>query len=144
MLRKLLALIVFVFVVSACAARHLSDSFHACAAGERCMLRGTLELYQGAQAWAALLISGDGCAKLALPEDFYEHYDKCDMVDVEVIGKGFVQPSFAPAGQIVLWYTEQGRKVARGMCDGGIGVFVWSIRSKDMECQWGNEEQLIP
>lgn len=48
-----------------------------------------------------------------------------------VSGRAFELPSFDESnGTITLWYTEQDRKLARGMCDSGLGIYLDTMRSQ--------------
>jgi len=106
--------------------------FNTCVAGEVCTLKGKLELHAGQPAWAALLVSGKECAKLALPDDFYSDARLWDQSEVSVTGRAFKQPADnEKSGIATLWYTEKERKLAMGMCDGGIGLYVDTVRSGD-------------
>lgn len=103
-----------------------------CVPTQRCTLVGRLELYAGQPAWASLLKSGGECAKLALPDDFYGSAATWNGRRVVVVGRAFQQPGVDQGGgNVVLWYTEKGRKLSMGMCDGGVGIYVDSITSHD-------------
>ncbi len=108
-------------------------------------MEGKLQLYAGEPAWAAVLGSGDRCAKLALPDGFYADAKQRNGQRVRVLGHAFEQPAFDESNEMtVLWYTEQDRKLARGICDHGTGVYVESMRLKSGR-EWaaptGNETQ---
>lgn len=110
--------------------RNEKHHFDTCVAGQECTVRGRLVLHAGQPAWAALLVAGNDCAKLALPDSFYIDADKWGESEVVVTGRAFKQPSFDESdGTVTLWYTEKERKLAMGMCDDGIGVYVESMRS---------------
>lgn len=108
-----------------------SDGFDVCTAGQECTAEGVLSLHAGQPpAWVALLEVDDKCAKLALPDEFYRDRQQWDGKKVTVTGRAFVQPSFDESnGMVTLWYTERDRKLALGMCDHGIGIYVESMRS---------------
>lgn len=106
-------------------------SIEACRAGMSCVVSGQLRLHQGQPAWAALVVAGDKCAKLALPDDFYAAAKQWNGSVVEVTGQAFEQPDFDEStGLVMLWYTERDRKLSLGMCDGGVGIYVDSMRSR--------------
>lgn len=47
-------------------------------------------------------------------------------------GRAFAQPSFSEKdGELTLWYTEGDRKNATGVCDGGIGIYIYALRTED-------------
>lgn len=116
--------------VTACVHQPSSEAFSACVAGTQCTLKGKLNLQSGAPAWAALLEAGDSCAKLALPDDFYSDASKWNGKRVEVSGRAFRQPSTDTDDGFITWYTEKERKLAVGVCDGGMGIYVESIKSR--------------
>ena len=106
-------------------------TIEACRAGMPCVVSGELRLHQGQPAWAALVFAGDKCAKLALPDDYYAAAKQWNGSVVEVTGQAFEQPDFDEStGLVMLWYTERDRKLSLGMCDGGVGIYVDSIRSR--------------
>lgn len=106
------------------------DELMSCEIGKTCNISGVLNLRQGEPAWASLLESERSCTKLALPDDFYTNSRDWQGLEVIVIGIAFKQPTFDETnGDIVLWYKEKDRKLAVGMCDSGIGIYVTSIKS---------------
>lgn len=132
--RMLSALIFAISNFSACAipARHDAGfGPNACSAGQQCTLMGKLTLHEGTGAWAALLVSGKDCAKLALPDDFYKDAGYWNHRELVVTGRAFMQPADQDDGMVVFWYTEQERKLSMGMCDGGIGICVDTMRSRN-------------
>lgn len=119
-------------IVAACApVPRLEEDFpiSSCKSGNQCTVSGQLQLHLGQPAWAALVVAGNECAKLALPDEFYAHAAKWKGANVVVTGNGFSQPDFAENGVAILWYSERDRKLSLGMCDGGIGVYVESMRA---------------
>lgn len=119
-----------ILTLSACAHQRSSERFSACVLGEECIVEGKLNLQAGEPAWAALVENGDSCAKLALPESFYSDAQLWNGKKVRVAGRAFQQPKFDDGGgMVVLWYTEKDRKLALGVCDGGPGIYVESMRS---------------
>jgi len=129
----LLIVIVFALGLSGCAIspnRGDAASIDSCQSGSFCTVTGKLRLHQGQPAWAALVVSGDSCAKLALPDDFYAAAAQWNGAVVEVTGQAFAQPGFDDGDLITLWYTERGRKLSMGMCDGGVGIYVESMHSR--------------
>ena len=122
-------------VVSACAmstARDDAASIEACHAGSTCSVTGEMQLHQGQPAWVALVVAGDKCAKLALPDEFYIESKGWNGAAVEVTGGAFEQPDFDEStGMVMLSYTERDRQLSLGMCDGGIGIYVDTIRARD-------------
>ncbi len=131
--RRLLTLgVVITLGLIACSSTpHHDTKLSECTEGQSCTLRGTLQLIPGQPVWASLLVSGNTCAKLALADDFYGEANRWDRADVVVTGRAFKQPTFdESSGQVTLWYTEKERKLAMGMCDGGIGIYVDTMRSR--------------
>lgn len=135
MLSRLLVSGVFGFLVSACATPSPRDEvFGACAPGGECSLTGTLTFHAGQPpAWIAHLEAGGKCAKLALPDDFYENEQlrrRWSGKKVIATGDALSQPRFDESdGQATLWYEEGDRKIAMGMCDQGVVIFVQEMRS---------------
>lgn len=103
----------------------------ACVAGKECTFQGKLSLFAGqVPAWVALVEAKGKCVKLALPDEFYKDKKKWDGKTITVSGRAFEQPSFdESSGAITLWYTEQDRKLALGMCDNGLGIYVDTMHS---------------
>ncbi|MFC3655412.1 hypothetical protein FZ025_14710 [Xanthomonas hyacinthi] len=97
------------------------------------MVEGRLALHQGEPAWAAILKAGDKCAKLALPDSFYIDAKNWKEKKVRVVGRAFQQPEMAMDDGVMFWYAEKERKLAFGMCDGGIGIYVESMRANGKE-----------
>lgn len=97
-------------------------------------MEGELQLHGGEPAWAAVLKAGDECVKLALPEGFYVDSQQWNGEKVKVSGRVFRQPNLDYGGDAVpLWYTEQDRKLALGICDDGLGIYVNSMWSRSGE-----------
>ena len=142
--RLLILTIVTAGSMSACAMlprRVDVASIEACRAGTSCVVSGELRLHQGQPAWAALVVAGDKCAKLALPDDFYVTAKQWNGAAVEVTGQAFQQPDFDEStGMIMLWYTERSRKLSLGMCDSGVGIYVDSMRSRSGR-SWSSESE---
>jgi hypothetical protein len=128
--------IVLILWLSGCVHRPATDQFKNCTTGSQCNLEGRLNLRPGAPAWAALLEAKDDCAKLALPDEFYVDAKKWDGKIVEVSGRAFAQPNSSTENGVLYWYTEKDRKLAIGMCDGGIGVYVESMRTSSGGQLW--------
>lgn len=128
--------IVYVSSLSACIGPPArGGTFDDCFIGQDCVIDGKLSLYAGQPpAWVALLEVGGQCGKLALPDSFFEDEKQRQYwngVRITVTGRTFLQPRFDESeGVATLWYTEGGRKLALGMCDGGIGIYVDSMRSR--------------
>lgn len=130
-------LIVFFVVACAMSACTVSGkrgdalSIDACKVGSACVVTGELRIHPGQPVWGALVVSGDRCVKLALPDDFYTEAKPWNGSAVEVGGQAFEQPAFDDSsGIIMLWYTERDRKVSLGMCDGGVGLYVDTMRAR--------------
>lgn len=92
---------------------------------------GTLELFPGEPAGAAILSYRGHCVKLALPDAFYadplrrQWHNKAVFLE----GRGFAQPNTEPEMGVLSWYSERDRKLATGMCDHGLGLYVNILRS---------------
>lgn len=114
-------------MLAGCAHSGSTDPVSLCEAGNPCELTGKLTLHEGEPATAAILDVAGTCAKLALPDGFQEALRTSIGKKVSVQGRAFAQPSFSDADGVVLWYSEQGRKLPLGICDHGIGVFVDTV-----------------
>lgn len=127
----LVTFVVTSFGLTACAHNRGSVQFSECVAGKECTLEGTLRLHAGEPAWAAILESDDKCAKLALPDEFYADARQWNGKKVTVSGRAFGQPGDDGSdGTVLFWYTERDRKLAMGMCDQGMGIYVNSMQSR--------------
>lgn len=129
-----LSLVVFQCLGGCTSASVRSETHHfdGCVAGKACTITGKLTLHPGQPAWAALLVAGNECAKLALPDTFYAESRTWNGRTVVVTGRAFEQPSLDEDGGVfALWYTELERKLPMGMCDSGIGIYVDTMRSRN-------------
>lgn len=130
---KLSTLVLASLCLTSCSTLGGSESSQNCTEGKSCLLKGRLTLAAGQPpAWSAVLNLRDGtCVKLALPDEFFTTSGTKSWRNaaVEVKGAAFLQPSFKDE-DAVLWYEQDGRKVATGICDGGMGLRVDSMRSR--------------
>lgn len=135
MLCRLLAYAFGLCSVSACATSSPRDGgLASCVPGGECVVAGRLTFHAGQPpAWVAHLEVGDKCAKLALPDEFFENEDqrrRWNGTEVVATGGAFAQPMFDETdGSVTLWYEEGDRKIAMGMCDHGTVIFVEKMRS---------------
>lgn len=106
-----------------------------CVAGHVCSLGGELQLHPGTPAGAAILLDGEKCAKLALPDEFFKEPTRGHWNDrrVRAEGRAFLQPDTQTDRGVLMWYAEKDRKLATGMCDGGPGIYVDTLRSASGE-----------
>lgn len=120
-----------ILVLAGCAHGIERVGFDACMAGDTCVLRGELELFPGEPAGAAILSDGGVCAKLALPDGFYVDplHNQWSGKVVTVEGRTFTQPNMETELGVLSWYAEKDRKLAAGMCDHGLGIYVDTLRS---------------
>jgi hypothetical protein len=125
-------IICFTFVETHAGQSAGKNQFASCVPGEPCTIKGKLNLQPGQPpAWAALAKIKGECAKLALPDEFYRDAKLWNGQIVEVTGRAFQQPSFEDKdGTATLWYTEGDRKLATWACDGSIGIYVDTMRSR--------------
>lgn len=132
---RLLTLVYAVSLVAGCAALSPREGgFDACLPGRECTVEGRLSLHAGQPpAWIAHLESGDQCAKLALPDEFYEDEEQRKSwsgIRVVATGRAIAQPRFDESdGTATLWYEEGDRKIAMGMCDHGAVIYVEVMRA---------------
>jgi hypothetical protein len=126
----LIVITVLILGSTSCTRHFAPEERWACVVGERCIVEGKLNLQLGGSAWIAILESGDTCAKLALPDDFYADAKQWNGKRVGVTGQVFEQPNFDNGdGTVATWYKRQGRKLELGVCDHGIGIYVESMRT---------------
>lgn len=120
-----------VLVLAGCVHSIERGGFDACVAGGTCTLGGKLELFPGEPAGAAILSDGGVCAKLALPDGFYADplRKQWNGKVVKVEGRTFTQPNTETELGVLSWYAEKDRKLATGMCDHGLGIYVDTLRS---------------
>ncbi|MCX7564391.1 hypothetical protein OS176_12765 [Xanthomonadaceae bacterium XH05] len=133
--RKLLTFLLAALLLTGCANGIKRGGFDTCAASSTCTLKGKLELFPGEPAGAAVLSSSDLCAKLALPDGFYTKplRERWHKKTVEVEGRAFLQPNTETDIGVLSWYAEKDRKLATGMCDHGLGIYVDTLRSASGE-----------
>lgn len=123
-------------MASACASyAPRAGNMDTCVTGLNCTIKGLLSLHAGQPpAWIAHVKAGDLCAKLALPNDFYDGdvtRKRWNGAYVVATGRAVLQPKFDESdGVATLWYEEGGRMVGMGMCDQGIVIYVESMRSE--------------
>jgi hypothetical protein len=130
--RRLLTAPLAALLLAGCAYGGIArGGFDACSAGATCTLGGKLQLFPGEPAGAAILADNGRCAKLALPDAFYtaplrqQWHNKV----VEVQGRAFAQPNTETDLGVLSWFSEKDRKLATGMCDQGLGIYVDTLRS---------------
>lgn len=130
--RRLLIIPLAALLLAGCAHDELArDGFDSCEAGNTCTLGGNLQLFPGEPAGAAILTHNGRCAKLALPDAFYTDplRKQWNNQVVEVHGRAFAQPNTETDLGVLSWFSEKDRKLATGMCDHGLGVYVYALRS---------------
>lgn len=103
-----------------------------CTAESACKLEGRLHLIPGEPAGAAFVSSGTHCFKLALPDAFYSDplHKQWNEQMVTVEGAAFSQPSAETEMGVLSWYAERDRKLATGICDHGLGIYVEHLHSE--------------
>jgi hypothetical protein len=121
-------LIILILLPAACSSTPVADksSRQHCKPGESCTVTGRLQLFQGEPAWASIVETEGTCVKLALPDDFYANAASWRSKTVTVIGRAFLQPSTEGA---LSWYAEGDRRLAAGICDHGLGLYVQTLSS---------------
>lgn len=133
--RSLLKLLAVTLLLAGCAHRIERGGFDTCTFGHTCTLGGKLELFSGEPAGSAVMSDGNQCAKLALPDEFYTDplRKRWHKQAVRVEGRAFAQPS--PEGNVgvLSWYAEKDRRIATGMCDQGVGIYVDTLQSSSGE-----------
>ena len=119
-------LIILIVLPAACSSTPTANepSREHCKPGESCTVTGRLQLFQGEPAWASILETGGTCVKLALPDNFYVNAGSWRGKTVTVTGRAFLQPSTEGA---LSWYAEGERRLAAGICDHGLGLYVQTL-----------------
>ncbi|WP_163843382.1 hypothetical protein [Pseudoxanthomonas sacheonensis] len=130
-IRPLLTAPAVALLLAGCAHGVVRGGFDACSAGATCTLGGKLQLFPGEPAGAAILTDNGQCTKLALPDAFYTDPLRQQWHDriVEVQGRAFAQPNTETELGVLSWFSEKDRKLATGMCDQGLGIYVDTLRS---------------
>lgn len=133
--RPLLTCLFMALASTGCSHEITRGGFDSCVAENICTLGGKLSLIPGAPAGAAILTDGSQCAKLALPDEFFQEplRQRWRNKSVVVEGRAFNQPSTDTELGVLMWYAEKDRKLATGMCDGGMGIYVDTLRSASGE-----------
>ncbi|WP_155953111.1 hypothetical protein [Pseudoxanthomonas suwonensis] len=134
-IRWLLHFLPITLLLAGCAHGAERGGFDACVVGSTCTLGGKLELFPGEPAGAAVLSQGTQCAKLALPDGFYTDplRKRWHKQAVRVEGRAFGQPSTETDMGVLSWYAEEDRKLATGICDQGVGIYVDTLQSASGE-----------
>lgn len=128
----LLGLIVLALSLAGCTHGIEWGGFDSCTAESACKLEGRLHLVPGEPAGSAVVSSGDHCFKLALPDAFYSDplHKRWNEQMVTVEGAAFSQPSAETEMGVLSWYAERDRRLATGICDHGLGIYVENLRSE--------------
>ena len=127
----LLGLIVVTLSLAGCTHGIDRGVLSSCAAESVCKLEGRLLLIPGEPAGAAIVSSGNHCFKLALPDAFYSDplHKRWSEQMVTVEGSAFSQPSAETEVGLLSWYAERDRRLATGICDHGLGIYVEHLHS---------------
>lgn len=133
--RRLLTFLAALLLVGCSHGGVVLGGFDTCVVGATCMLGGKFQLFPGEPAGAAVLTDKGQCAKLALPDEFYTDPLRQQWNDqmVEVQGRVFAQPSPDTELGVITWFSEKDRKLATGICDHGLGIYVDTLRSASGE-----------
>lgn len=91
-----------------------------CKVDEQCILSGRLILHRGVPANAAVLEQGDNCLPLALDASIFSNFNAWNRRYVRVEGGGYSPPDI----EGLMWYEFRGRKMAKGVCDRPVTIFV--------------------
>ena len=132
---KLLTFLSVTLLFVGCAHGIERGGFDSCVPGSTCTLEGKLELFPGQPAGAAVLSDGNQCAKLALPDGFYADplRQRWHKKAVRLEGRAFAQPNAETDMGVLSWYAQEDRKLATGMCDQGLGIYVDTLQSTSGE-----------
>jgi len=103
----------------------VTDASTDCSVGSECTVQGELQIYRGLPTSTGVirLIKTD-CWLLALPMDVWLKYDEWNKKKVIVTGEAFSNL----AASDVIWFEVRDRRVAVGICDSPIVIYVKRIK----------------
>ena len=94
-----------------------------CSVGSECTVQGELQIYRSLPTSTGVLRLKTDCWLLALPMDVWLKYDEWNKTKVIVTGEAFSNL----AASDVIWFTVRDRRVAVGICDSPIVIYVKRI-----------------
>jgi hypothetical protein len=121
--RQVVALVFAVLLSTSSYPANVADESVDCSVGSSCTVRGELEIYRGLPTSTGVLRLKTDCWLLALPMDVWLKYDGWNKTKVIVTGEAF----YNLAASDVIWFTVRDRRVAVGICDSPIVIYVKRI-----------------
>lgn len=95
-----------------------------CLVGSQCTVQGELQIYRRLPTSTGVIRFETDCWLLALPMDVWLKYDEWNKKKVIVTGEAFSNLAAAD----VIWFEVRDRRVAVGICDSPIVIYVKSIK----------------
>jgi hypothetical protein len=94
-----------------------------CSVGSECTVQGELQIYRRLPTSTGVIRIETDCWLLALPMDVWVNYSSWNQKKVIVTGEAFSNL----AASDVIWFEVRDRRVAVGICDSPIVIYVKSI-----------------
>jgi hypothetical protein len=101
-----------------------TDASTDCSVGSECTVQGELQIYRGLPTSTGVIRLKTDCWLLALPMGVWLKYDEWNKKHVIVTGEAFSNL----AASDVIWFEVRDRRVAVGICDSPIVIYVKSIK----------------
>jgi hypothetical protein len=95
-----------------------------CSVGSECTVQGELQIYRGLPTSTGVIRLETDCWLLALPMDVWVNYSSWNKKKVIVTGEAFSNL----AASDVIWFEVRDRRVAVGICDSPIVIYVKRIK----------------
>jgi len=102
---------------------NVTDASTDCSVGSECTVQGELQIYRGLPTSTGVIRLKTDCWLLALPMDVWFKYDRWNKKKVTVTGEAFSNL----AASDVIWFEVRDRRVAVGICDSPIVIYVKRI-----------------
>ncbi len=104
----------------------VTDASTDCSVGRECTVQGELQIYRRLPTSTGVIRLKTDCWLLALPKDVWLNYDRWNGKKVIVTGEAFSNL----AASDVIWFEVRDRRVAVGICDSPIVIYVKRIQSE--------------
>jgi hypothetical protein len=95
-----------------------------CSVGSECTVQGELQIYRSLPTSTGVIRLETDCWLLALPMDVWANYSSWNKKKVIVTGEAFSNL----AASDVIWFEVRDRRVAVGICDSPIVIYVKRIK----------------
>jgi hypothetical protein len=103
---------------------NVTDASPDCSVGSECTVQGELQIYRRLPTSTGVIRLETDCWLLALPMDVWVNYGSWNRKKVIVTGEAFSNL----AASDVIWFEVRDRRVAVGICDSPIVIYVKSIK----------------